>query len=115
MALYEQFAHACVRLTAARAPDREGGQNIVWREGPAFTAYIAPDTSLESRRAEQEGVKSQYTVLVGQAVPLACGDHFRAGDGTVYRVTSRPEEKQAPAMASFRLKAFTAERTVLPT
>ena len=35
--------------------------------------------------------------------------------GTVYRVTSHPDEKQAPKSASFTLKFFTAERAVLPT
>lgn len=114
MALYEQYAHSCVRLVAAAERDREGGQNVTWQDGAAFTAYIALDTSMEARRAEKEGAKSLYTVLVDKAEPLAYGDYFRAGDGAVYRVTSRPDDKKAPPTASFRLKAFTAERTVLP-
>ena len=62
------------------------------------------------------GVTSVYSALVDKDVPIEYGDDFKEKEsGTVYRVTSHPDEKQAPKSASFTLKFFTAERAVLPT
>lgn len=116
MSLLDDFSRVCVLMEKTRQPDGEGGYITEWAEGAEFTNYQAIDTSMEARIAEKQGVTSVYSALVDQAVPIEYGDYFKDRDlGAVYRVTSRPEEKQAPKSSSFNLKYFTAERTELPT
>lgn len=115
MSLLDDFARTCVIMEKKRQPSPEGGYVTTWAEGVEFTNHQALDTSMEARRAEQEGVTSVYSALVDLDLPIDYGDYFKDKEtGAVYRVTSRPEEKQAPKSASFRLKYFTAERTELP-
>lgn len=68
--------------------------------------------------AEKEGVTSVYSALVNKTVPIEYMDYFRdVASGVTYRVTSNPEEREAPksAGATIRgLKFFTAERKDLP-
>lgn len=116
MSLLDDFARPCVLLEKTRTPDGEGGYIVEWTDGAAFTNYQALDTSMEARRAEKEGVTSLYSALVNKNVPIEYNDYFRdTTTGETYRVTSNPEEKQAPKSASFDLKYFTAERKVPPT
>ena len=116
MSLLNDFARICVLMEKTRVPDGEGGYTVDWKDGVSFQNYQALDTSMEARRAEKEGVTSVYSALVDKALPIEYGDYFKEKEsGTVYRVTSNPDEKQAPKSASFTLKFFTAERTVLPT
>lgn len=116
MPLIDDFARTCVIMEKTRQPDGEGGYITTWAEGAEFVNHQALDTSMEARIAEKQGVTSVYSALVDRAVPIEYGDYFKDKDlGAVYRVTSRPEEKQAPKSASFSLKYFTAERTELPT
>ena len=115
MSLLNDFARPCVLMEKHREPDGAGGYVTTWTEGAAFSNYQALDTSMQARRAEKEGVTSVYSALVDKAVPIEYGDYFRDVEtGTTYRVTSNPEEKQAPRSASFSLKYFTAERKELP-
>lgn len=116
MSLLDSFGKACTLLVKTQTPDGEGGFKTAWTDGEAFTLYPALDSSLEARRAEQEGVTSVYTALVAKTVGIAYGDYYRC-DGTTYRVTSNPAEKEAPACAGSvirALKYFTAERKELP-
>ena len=116
MSLLNDFARPCVLMEKTRVEDGEGGYTIDWKDGVTFQNYQALDTSLEARRAEKQGVTSVYSALVDRDVPIEYGDYFKEKEsGTVYRVTSNPDEKQAPKSASFSLKFFTAERAVLPT
>ena len=116
MSLLDDFASKCVLMEKTRIPDGEGGYTVDWTEGATFKNYQALDTSMEARTAEKQGVTSVYSALVDKDVPIEYGDYFKEKEsGTVYRVTSHPDEKQAPKSASFTLKFFTAERAVLPT
>ena len=116
MSLLSYFERSCVLMEKTRVPDGEGGYTIDWTDGVSFQNYQALDTSMEARRAEKEGVTSVYSALVDKDVPIEYGDYFKEKEsGTVYRVTSNPDEKKAPKSASFTLKFFTAERAVLPT
>ena len=116
MSLLSDFGKICVFKEKIRTPDGESGYYIEWTDGAEFTVYQARDTSMEARTAEKQGVTSVYSVLVDKDVPIEYGDYFKEKEsGTVYRVTSNPDEKQAPKSASFTLKFFTAERAVLPT
>ena len=116
MSLLNDFARQCVLMEKTSVPDGEGGYTLDWTEGATFQNYQALDTSMEARRAEKQGVTSVYSALVDKDVQIEYGDYFKEKEsGTVYRVTSNPDEKQAPKSASFSLKFFTAERAVLPT
>lgn len=116
MSLLDDFARPCVLLEKTRQPDGEGGYIVTWSEGAEFTNYQSRDTSMEARIAEKQGVTSVYSALVDTSVPIEYNDYFRDKEtGATFRVTSRPEEKQAPKSASFLLKYFTAERAELPT
>ena len=116
MSLLSDFGKICVFEGKTRTPDGEGGGYIEWTDGAEFTAYQSLDTSMEARAAEKQGVTSVYSALVDKAVPIEYGDYFKEKEGgTVYRVTSNPDEEQAPNSSSFTLKFFTAERAVLPT
>lgn len=116
MSLLDAFARNCVLMKKTSVPGMEGGCSTVWSEDLQFLNYQAMDRSMEARVAEQLGVSSVYSALVDRDLPVHYGDYFKDRQtGWIYRVTSRPEEKQAPASASLRLKYFTAERTALPT
>ena len=115
MSLLDDFSQDCVIMEKRRVSDGESGSITTWEEGLEFKNYQALDTSMEARIAEKQGVTSVYSGLVDKAIPIEYGDYFKAkSSGNVYRVTSNPDEKQAPKSASFSLKYFTAERTELP-
>jgi len=98
-----------------RAPGSEGGWTTEWKEGAEFTSYQYMDSSMEARRAEKEGVTSVYSALVEKDVPIDHNDVFKdTATGHTYRVTSRPEETEAPMSSTLNLKFFTAERWELP-
>lgn len=115
MSLLNDFARPCVMMEKTREPDGAGGWLTTWTEGVSFENYQALDTSMEARRAEKEGVTSVYSALVRKDLPIEYNDVFKDTlTGLTFRVTSNPDEKQAPKSASFALKFFTAERWALP-
>lgn len=115
MSLLNDFSRPCVLLDKTTRQDGEGGYITQWTEGATFDNYAALNTSTEAVIAERQGVSAIYTGLVKKDVPIAYGDYYRdTTTGQVYRVTSNPADKVAPASASFDLKSFTAERTELP-
>ena len=118
MSLLDDFGHTCVILEKTRKPDGEGGYTVEWTDGAEFMNYQALDTSMEARRAEKEGVTSLYSALVDESLPIEYNDYFRdTSSGNTYRVTSNPEEREAPKSAGpviRKLKYFTAERKELP-
>lgn len=114
MSLLDDFSRTCVLIEKKRVPDGAGGYKVEWTEGAEFINHQALDTSMEARIAESQGVTSVYSALVDKSLPIEYGDYFKdKSTGTIYRVTSRPEEKEAPKSASFLLKYFTAERAEL--
>ena len=116
--LLDAFGKKCVLIEKKRTGDGAGGYITEWVDGADFLNYQALDTSMEARRAEQEGVTSVYSALVNKTVPIEYNDYFRdTSTGNTYRVTSNPEEKAAPRSAGAIIKAlkfFTAERKELP-
>lgn len=115
MSLLTDFAVPCALMEKKRVPDGAGGYITTWTEGAEFENYQYLDTSMEARRAQQEGVKSLYSALVQRDFPLDYGDAFKdKNTGLTYRVTSNPDEKKAPQSSTFDLKYFTVERYSLP-
>lgn len=115
MNLLTDFAIPCVLMEKKRVSDGAGGYFTEWTEGETFDNFQYLDTSMEARRAQQEGVKSLSSALVQRDFPLEYGDAFRdRNTGLTYRVTSNPDEKKAPKSSTFDLKYFTVERWSLP-
>lgn len=116
MSLLDNFAIPCVLMEKKRVPDGAGGYITEWTEGAEFQVYPYMDTSMEARAAEKQGVTSIYSALVQRDFPIDYNDAFKdKNTGAVYRVTSHPDEKRAPASSSFDLKFFTAKRWSLPS
>lgn len=115
MSLLDDFARDCTVLEKTRVPDGEGGYDVIWTDGAVFRNYQALDTTMEARIAEKQGVTSVYSAMVRRDFPIDYGDYFRDNKtGQTYRVTSDPQDKEAPAMSTIKLKYFTAERRALP-
>ena len=116
MSLLDDFARTCVLVEKTREPDGAGGYEVTWTEGAEFYNYQALDTSMEARIAEKQGVTSVYSALVTKALPIEYNDVFKdLSTGLTYRVTSVPEDKEAPVSSTFDLKFFTAEKWELTT
>ncbi len=111
MSLLSDMSVPCVMLDKKRVPDGEGGWKTTWEESSPFDAVINFSTSLESRRAEQDGVKSLYTVTVSKKIKLEYHDVFRRlYDGKIFRVTSDGDDQQTPDFSSITPSAWvTAE------
>lgn len=113
--MLEQMAHSCVLLEKRRVPDGAGGAETTYADGISFKTYPSLDISTQAKIAEAQGVTSVFTVRVDKDFPIDVGDYFRDEDlKMVFRVTSDPDAKKTPDMITLDLKAFTAERTVLP-
>ena len=111
--LYERMAVPCVRMELEETPDGEGGSLLAWREGEAFEAAVAHDTSAAARVAEADGVANSYTVTGPERLDF--GDVFmRVSDGQVFRVTSNGDDGAAPECATFAFYQSTAEEWRLP-
>lgn len=119
MSLLDAFARDCVLYDRQRVSDNEGGFATEWVESVEFKNYQALDTSMTARKAEKEGVTSVYSAVVDKSVPIELNDYFRDKEsGITYRVTSNPEEREAPKTAGpiiRSLKFFAAERKELPS
>lgn len=116
MSLLDDFAKKCVIMEKTRVPDGSGGYIVSWQDGAEFVNYYALNTSTEAIIAERQGISSIYHALIQKNVPLDYGEFFKdLSTGETYRVTSNPEDKEAPKMSNIQLKFFTAERKELPT
>lgn len=119
MSLLKARERQCVILVENRVSDKAGGETVTWTEGETFVNRPALDTSKETRKAEKLGDSGAYSGMIDAEVGLHYGDIFRdTVSGETFRVTSRPEDKQAPSCASPLLrgkKSFTAERVELPS
>lgn len=115
MSLIDALKEPCTMIEKKRVPDGEGGFATAWSDGAEFDAAITFNSSMESRRAEKDGVTSLYTVTTSKDVLLRYHDVFRRNrDGKVFRVTSDGDDVQTPRCASFRFSQVTAEEWALP-
>lgn len=114
--LLDGFSRKCVLLEKRRTPSPEGGWTTEWADGAGFINQRALDSSMQARIAEQEGVTSLYTVLVDKEFPIERGDYFRDVKlNQTFRVTSDPEDTEAPDFSNLPFKYFTAEKRALPS
>jgi hypothetical protein len=90
--------------------DGMGAYEEVWADGVIFYGGINTDLSIETRIAEQQGLKSLYTITVDKNFPLAQHDVIRLANGKIVRVTNDPNDIQTPAMADISFKQASAEK-----
>ena len=110
MSLLSEMMEKFVFINKIKEPDGYGGYKNTWSEGARFDADVTFDTSIESRIAEAQGVKSLYTVTTSKALVLEYHDVFkRVRDGKVFRVTSDGDDKFTPASSTLDMRQVTAE------
>ena len=125
MSLLDDFKEHCVFLNQAKIDDGYGGYIKEWTEGAHFDAVIARSTSIETRRAEKEGVTSLYTMTVSKSIQLEYHDIIKRpaytdADGNaveekIFRVTSDGDDYHTPRSATLDLRQVTCEEWSLPT
>ena len=111
MSLLTDEMEECVMMNKTSVPDGYGGRVETWAESEfKFSAAIVFDTSIESRRAEVEGVTSLYTVTTSRSLVLQYHEVFkRISDGKIFRVTSDGDDKRTPKSAVLDMRQVTAE------
>ena len=116
MSLLLEAMEKFIFMDKTTQPDGYGSVVIVWQEGAEFDAASVFNTSIEARRAANEGVKSLYTITTTRSLVLTFGDVIkRLSDGKLFRITSDGDDKFTPASASLDMRQVTAEEiTALP-
>lgn len=110
MSLLKNAYEPVFLMEKRRTPDGEGGFITAWVESVEFEAAITFDNSLQGRVAEQQGVKSLYTVTTNKGARLEYHDVIkRERDGKIFRITSDGDDKQTPKSATFQFLQATAE------
>lgn len=115
MSLYEDDMEECTAVDMVTLPDGYGGTKPGWNDGATFFASITPNTSDVALVAEQQGVKTIYSVYTAKNVNLQPLSLFRRNrDGKVFRVRSDGDDLKTPESAGLNLRLVTAEEWVIP-
>lgn len=110
MMLIDSAMTDCVMLEKQRESDGEGGFTTKWKEGVTFRAAITFDTSVESRIAQANGVKSLYTVTTRKNAKIDYHEVFkRLSDGKIFRATSDGDDVVSPTASRINMRQITAE------
>lgn len=110
MSLLDDALEPCVMMDKTTMPDGYGGYISTYSEGAEFKAAIVFDTSMEARRAEEQGVRSLYTVTTTRLLTLEYHDVFkRLRDNKLFRVTSDGDDKFTPNSTPLDMRQVTAE------
>lgn len=108
---YEQF----VFIEKRSESDGMGGFEVAYVEGATFMAGINIDNSTEMKIAEQQGLKTVYSINTDKNVPLQYQDIvLRKKDNTYFRITSNPNDLETPTRANISFKLMSAEKIDLP-
>ena len=114
--MLEDFFIPIVYVERRSRPDGMGGFIEEYVEGVEFKGGITTDQSINGRIAEQQGVKSVYTVTTRKNVPLKYGDILmRKSDNECFRVTSKDNDMSSPRISNLNMHQVTAESFTLPS
>ena len=106
---------SCTMLNKVTIEDGYGGYIDTYYKGVQFKAAITFDSSIMARRADNEGVKSLYTVTTTKALMLEFNDVFqRDRDGKIFKVTSDGDDKFTPNSTDLDMRQVTAKEWELP-
>jgi len=115
MSLLSEAMEDFTFIDKTHVPDGEGGFIVTWTDGAAFRAAIRLDNSIQSKRAQAEGVRDVYTIITDKSITLGNNDVLRRADtGEYYRVTANGRDNKTPASAGLNCRAVSAERWELP-
>lgn len=115
MSLLSQAMEPCTMLDRTTSDDGYGGVKTTWSDGASFIAAANLDNSMQARIAEQQGLKSVYTVTTPRAINLQYHDVFRRErDGKIFRVTSDGDDKLTPASTRLDMRQVSAEEWKIP-
>ena len=111
---YMEETGICVFLDRTTEPDGRGGTIYTYKEGAEFKAAITLSNSIETQKAEMQGVTGIYQVTTPRETRLEYHTVFkRKSDGQIFRVTSKDESK-TPASASLNMRVVNAEEYEVP-
>lgn len=113
MRLIDEYMVTCTFLNKQVLPDGYGGTKTTYTDGATFEAAIYMPQSIETKVAEQQGVKGLYQVVVDKSLRLEYHDVFRRSDGTIFRITSK-DEQATPGSSSLNMRVLSAEEWELP-
>lgn len=107
--LSDFFIDFC-RVTDTTAPDGFGGVTHAYTDGASFRAGIYTNTSTEAQIAQQNGLKTIYTIAHPLDVSFQQDDLVkRVSDGQIFRITSQSVDNTTPEIATTRFAWVTAE------
>lgn len=90
-------------------PDEFGGYTESYTEGAEFKGAVTTTNSTIMRIAEQQGVKSLYTVTTTKNVPLKFNDVIYSEETNgYYQITS--DEMETPRSAGLDIRQFSAKK-----
>ena len=116
MSLLSEQMDECIMINKVSVPDGYGGRSEVWTDSDfTFDAAVVINNSMESVRAQKEGVTSIYTITTSKNIVLQYHEVFRRiRDGKIFRVTSDGDDLYTPASAALDMRQVTAEEWSLP-
>jgi len=107
----EDFFEKLVLLERKVISDGMGGFEETYGDGIQFLGAVNTDSSIEMRLAEQNGLKSVYTVTIDKKLPVKYHDIVkRAKDNKLYRITSDPNDSETPSFSDLNFKQMSAEK-----
>lgn len=116
MSLLSDAMQSCVFIDRnTNTPDGYGGYKTTYTEGAPFKAAIYLSQSIQTKVAEQQGVKGLYQVTTGRDVRLEFHDLFKrladpenGIEELVLRVTSK-DENATPKSTTLDMRVVSAE------
>lgn len=91
--------------------DGFGGIIWTWKDGAQFKAGISMNSSTEMKIAEQQGLKTIFTVVTKKTLELEQGDVIKHKiTNELYRITSNSRDMQTPAVAEVEYWQVSAEK-----
>ena len=115
MSLIDNMMTDCVIVNKNKVSDGEGGFLTVWEDGAQIKAAIVRDNTMTARVAEQDGMKSVFTVTTSRSNALEFHDVIkRLSDGATFRITSDGTDKESPNISTLDIAQVNAEKWELP-
>lgn len=111
----EDFYEEFVFVEKRKKPDGMGGVLNEYVESVPFKAGVNTNLSMETRIAEQQGVKSVYTITTNKDCVLEYGDIIKRKRGnSYYKITSNGQDKISPDFLKMDIIQVTAENFTIP-
>ena len=111
----QDFYEQIIIMEKTTISDGMGGFEIGYKDGAEFLGSITTDNSVEMRIAEQQGVKSIYTLTTNKGVPLDYNDIVkRKKDSKTFRITSNKGDIETPSISNLDFLQVTCEAFELP-